>query len=79
MDWLLVVLLMVARPDGSEVSVSHREAVRSEIACRTAIMKQLDIKGQRVVEAECIHNKTARLSGQPVQLASSNADRAVRR
>jgi Ser/Thr protein kinase RdoA (MazF antagonist) len=54
MDWLLVVLLTVQRPDGTEQTVVRREAVRSELACHTAIMRHLDTRGQRVKEAECI-------------------------
>ncbi len=57
---MLVVLLAVQRPDGSEQAVTRREPVRSEMACHTAIMRHLDTRGQRVVEAECIDRRTAR-------------------
>lgn len=60
MDWLLVVLLAVQRPDGTEQTVSRREAVRSELACHTAILRHLDTRGQRVVEAECIDRRGGR-------------------
>lgn len=60
MDWLLVVLLAVQRPDGSEQTVTRREAVRSELACHTAILRHLDTRGQRVVEAECVDRRGAR-------------------
>lgn len=60
MDWMLVVMLAMQRPDGSEQTVTRRESVRSEIACHTAIMRHLDTRGQRVVEAECIDRRGPR-------------------
>jgi hypothetical protein len=60
MDWLLVVLLAVQSPNGLQ-TVERREAVRSELACHTAIMRHMDTKGQQVVEAECLRGGSARV------------------
>jgi hypothetical protein len=60
MDWLLVVLLVVQGPAGSQQTVEKREVMRSELACHTAIMRHLDTKGQRVLEAECLRARSAR-------------------
>jgi hypothetical protein len=76
MDWMLVILLAVQGANGGEQQVERREAVRSELACHTAIMRHMDNKRARVLEAECLNPRAARqrLSSRPgadpVQLAS---------
>jgi hypothetical protein len=80
MDWMLVILLAVQGAHGAEQHIERREAVRSELACHTAIMRHLDAKGHRVLEAECLNPRAARQrlvnssSGTGVQVASRGAE-----